>query len=169
MRLAVSVLWPGLMPGSTTTGNHAGVNAWFSHSIAHSALHSSMLFGSFSHRRVQVHTKGRGRFSSDDLKQMSLSHEDSISKINDAIQRISNAVTDDIILCVLCLANNDTARYQKADESPFRPPLRSLQWLDIYGSLSPNPIHQQGLIQLVRLRGGLDKIELPGLAAVISL
>lgn len=157
------------MPRSTLTGNHVGVNAWFSHSVSHPALHSSMLFGSFSHRRVRVCTKDNAHFNADDLKQMSLAHQDSISKINEAIQSPSLAVTDNVILSVLCLANNDIPKNQNVNNSPFRPPLRSLQWLDVYGTLSPNPIHQEGLAQLVRLRGGLERIELPGLAAVISL
>jgi hypothetical protein len=78
-------------------------------------------------------------------------------------------VTDEIILSVLTLANNDSGDSRGIKKSPFQPTLRSLQWLDIYGRLSPNAIHQVGLLRLVELRGGLDKIELPGLSAVISL
>jgi hypothetical protein len=78
-------------------------------------------------------------------------------------------VTDEIILSVLCLATNDSPDLRDIKHSPFQPTLRSLQWLDIYARLSPNPIHQAGLLRLVELRGGLYKLKLPGLAAVISL
>ncbi|KAL3487438.1 hypothetical protein BJX62DRAFT_191684 [Aspergillus germanicus] len=150
-------------PGSI----HPGAHAWFSSSLSHPALHSSMLFGSLSHRKTHV-SKSQRPFSATDSKTMVLSQMDSISKINAAIQEPSLAVTDEIILSVLTLANNDSGDSRGIKKSPFQPTLRSLQWLDIYGRLSPNPIHQVGLLRLVELRGGLDKIELPGLAAVIS-
>lgn len=90
--------------------------------------------------------------------------------MNRAIQSPSGAVTDCIILCVLCMATNkvDGPMWDQNQERIFQAPLTSLQWLDIYGRLSPHPVHQAGLVQLVRLRGGLEKIELPGLAAIIS-
>jgi hypothetical protein len=52
--------------------------------------------------------------------------------------------------------------------SPFQPPLRSLQWRDIYGSQPSNPVHMAGLAELVKLRGGLENIRLPGLASALS-
>jgi len=82
----------------------------------------------------------------------------------------SRAVTDAVILSVLCMATNshqDVALTSSA-QSPFYPPLRSLQWLDIYGTPSANPIHAQGLAQLIELRGGLENVTLPELAATIS-
>ncbi|KAJ0421586.1 hypothetical protein BJY00DRAFT_107022 [Aspergillus carlsbadensis] len=147
--------------------NHPGVQAWFSNSRSHPALHSAMLFGSLSHRRTRVSTNQR-QFSATDSKTMVLSQIDSISKINATLQDLTLAVSDEVILSVLCLANNDSPNERDIKHSPFQPILRSLQWLDIYGRLSPNPIHQAGLLRLVELRGGLHKIDLPGLAAIIS-
>jgi hypothetical protein len=54
-------------------------------------------------------------------------------------------------------------------EYPFHPRLRSLQWLDIYGSVSTSPVHLGGLIHLIRMRGGLEMVELSDLGAVLSL
>ncbi|KAL2861794.1 hypothetical protein BJX68DRAFT_251642 [Aspergillus pseudodeflectus] len=165
-KYSLSVLWPGLMP-SQPGSIHPGVQAWFSNSRSHPALHSSMLFGSLSHRRTRV-SKSQRQLSATDSKTMVLSQIDSISKINTALQDPSLAVTDEIILSVLCLATNDSPDLRDIKHSPFQPTLRSLQWLDIYARLSPNPIHQAGLLRLVELRGGLYKLKLPGLAAVIS-
>ncbi|KAL4868869.1 hypothetical protein BDV12DRAFT_208936 [Aspergillus spectabilis] len=165
-KYALLVLWPGLMPSSPIGGIHAGVHAWFLYSQSDPTLHNAMLFGSFSHRRALI--KGQGDFYARDVKNMTLSLVNSISMINKDIQNPSRALVDEVILSVLCLANNDNPRGEKTQESPFQPPLRSLQWLNIYGSLSPNSIHQAGLANLVCLKGGLEKIELPGLAAIIS-
>jgi hypothetical protein len=160
------------MPKSPISGaGHAGIEGWFSSSLGHPALHSAMLFGSYSHRRIMWLQKKQSDFSADDEKQMSICEADSITRINRAIQSPSEAITDAIILCVLCMANNKNEPPLGPDflGSPFQSPLRSLQWLDVYGRLKPHPIHQAGLVQLVYLKGGLQTIKLPGLAGVISL
>jgi hypothetical protein len=50
----------------------------------------------------------------------------------------------------------------------FEPFLRSLQWLDVYGLLSMHQKHAAGLLEMIRMRGGLGKVFTPGLAATIS-
>lgn len=116
--------------------------------------------------------KGQGYFSAEDMRQMTVCEAEVIAQITAILPNTDQAVCDAVILSVLCMATNRYAGGPKCHqdmESPFQAPLRSLQWLDVYGRLSPNPLHQAGLSQLVYLRGGLEKIELPGLAAVISL
>jgi hypothetical protein len=102
---------------------------------------------------------------------MAICEADAIIRINRVIRNPAEAVTDEFILCVLCMAMNksDNSSLEEITESPFNAPLRSLQWLDVYGSLSPHSVHQAGLRQLVSLRGGLEKLGLPGLATVIAL
>jgi hypothetical protein len=80
---------------------------------------------------------------------------------------------DDVILAVLALGTNEVetmvnnARYQA--RSPFNSPMSSAQWLDVYGSMNSVPAHVFAMRSLVRRRGGLEKIELHGLAAILSL
>lgn len=163
------MLWPGLLPPSSGA-NHPGINAWLMNYATHDAFHSTLLFGSYSYRRTLWLVKRRGHFSNEDARKMTICETDAIMRVNRAIQNPSVAVTDSIILCVLCMATNkvEAPMWDQNKEPVFQAPLKSLQWLDIYGRLFPHPIHQAGLIQLVRLRGGLDKIELPGLASIIS-
>jgi hypothetical protein len=92
--------------------------------------------------------------------------------IRRAIQDPVQAMSDALILSVLIMAEvaNDST-YESigpARDSPFRPPLRSLQWLHVYGAKLSNPLHIKGLITLITKREGLHNIKLPGLAAVIS-
>lgn len=95
---------------------------------------------------------------------------ESIKRVQESIQDPSQAVSDATILSVGCLANNrgDESVWDENLRSPFQPPLRSLQWLDLYGSLSPNLFHLAGLAQLVKLRDGLESTGLPGLAPILS-
>jgi hypothetical protein len=99
-----------------------------------------------------------------------ISELESIKEVNKAIQDPSRALSDAVILSVICLANNggDELFWDKNLRSPFQPPLRGLQWLYIYGSLLPNPVHLTGLAQLIKLREGLERTGLPGLAPILS-
>lgn len=159
------------MPKSSLGTTHIGVQRWFASSACNAALHSTLLYGSYSHRRALWLVKQRGHFSADDAKQMAICEADAIARINRAIKIPAEAVTDELILCVLCMATNklENPLWEGITQSPFNAPLRSLQWLDVYGRLSPHPVHQAGLRQLVSLRGGLEKLGLPGLATVIAL
>ncbi|KAL2855627.1 hypothetical protein BJX68DRAFT_230926 [Aspergillus pseudodeflectus] len=170
-KYSLSVLWPGLMPSSRTGATHAGVQGWFTSSTVHPALHSAMLYGSYSHRRTRWVMKRQGHFNYEDMREMAVCEANVISQMNSILQDPIQAASDAVILSVLCLATNlynGPSTDEEACSSPFYAPLRSLQWLDIYGRLSPHPVHQAGLLQLISLRGGLEKMELPGLAAVIS-
>lgn len=133
------------------------------------ALHSSLLFGAYSHKRTQWVTKRLGSFDSFDHRQLMIAEAESITRINAALKDASKAVSDTTILSVLRLASNTSPPEPRPEVSPFQAPLKSLQWLDIYGSLSANPLHRNGLAKMIEIRGGLNKLRLPGLAAVISL
>jgi hypothetical protein len=80
---------------------------------------------------------------------------------------------DDVILAVLALGTNEVETMTKNMEyqarSPFNSPLSSAQWLDIYGSMSGVPEHVTAMRSLVGRRGGLENIELDGLAEILSL
>jgi hypothetical protein len=168
--IALSVVWPNLMPSSAHRGIHPSAKDWYSLSTSNSTLLIAMLFGSFVHKRTNW-LLGRGDFGLADIRMIQMCEVESIRNINRAIQDPSQATSDAVILSVVCLANNryEERTSQYTDHSPFHAPLRSLQWIDIYGSLFPNPVHEAGLVQLIALRGGLEEIQLPGLAAVISL
>jgi hypothetical protein len=95
---------------------------------------------------------------------------ESIKMVNAAIQNPSRALSDAVILSVSCLLNNcwDELMLDGNPRSPFQSPLRGLQWLDIYGMLIPDPVHLSGLAQLIKLRGGLEQIKLPGISPILS-
>jgi len=47
--------------------------------------------------------------------------------------------------------------------------MNAMQGLDVYGGrLDTVPMHTEGLARMLSIRGGLDKIQFPGLAAMIS-
>jgi hypothetical protein len=80
---------------------------------------------------------------------------------------------DEALLAVLCLASNEIEtvvnNMKEKIRSPFNSPLASVQWLDVYGSITHIPEHTIAMRSLVGRRGGLEMIELEGLADVIAL
>ncbi|KAL2841699.1 hypothetical protein BJY01DRAFT_7823 [Aspergillus pseudoustus] len=163
----ISCLWPGLTPGPSGTN----MQSWFPLGVSDPVLFTAFLFGSLSHMRVQALKGWIPRHSFRPRQQRLLEHVEmeTVRLVSREMSNLSRAICDAMIWSVVCMAHN------KAEDDvtglpdiPFTAPMRRLQWLDVYGCLRPNPIHIGGLIQMVNLRGGIEKIELPGLASVIS-
>ncbi|CRG91231.1 hypothetical protein PISL3812_08279 [Talaromyces islandicus] len=91
--------------------------------------------------------------------------------LNIAIQDPKEACKDINIFAVTALTKKEAS--QRMQELPSRTPnqgpLKRLQLLHLLALSEIDPIHYEGLSQLIELKGGLDKIEIPGLAALISL
>ncbi|KAL4994722.1 hypothetical protein BDV10DRAFT_145581 [Aspergillus recurvatus] len=163
----LSCLWPGLTPGPSGTN----MKSWFPMSLSDPTLYTAFLFGSLSHMRVQALNGWipRRMFHARRHRMLESVEMETIRLVSREINNPSRAFCDAVIWSVVCMAHNK-AEGDLTDHppSPFTAPMQRLQWLGVYGSLRPNLVHIGGLIQMVNLRGGIDEIQLPGLAAVIS-
>ena len=175
--IGLKVLWPGLTPRTTIGTDPAASKAWFPMLLDDAIAMHSLLYGTLSHKRLSM-LKGRGQqgdLAAGNLElDMRCCEAETISLINKALRKTDHIITDAIIVSVLTMAANGwdvtLSQFQKKSAPPpiFDPLLKSLQWLDVYGLLSVHPIHAAGLVQLVNLRGGLQNIHTPGLAATVS-
>jgi hypothetical protein len=79
---------------------------------------------------------------------------------------------DEVILAVLALGTNEVetmgVNMKQKVRLPFNSPLSSSQWLDVYGNIVPVPVHTTAMRSLVSRQGGLQNIQLDGLAEVLS-
>jgi hypothetical protein len=89
-----------------------------------------------------------------------------IQKLNQALSDPHQALRDEIILAILILAS-EVFISKKGNGSPFNSPLRSLRWLNMYGNYKPVPQHVKALADIITMRGGLETLELYGLAEII--
>jgi hypothetical protein len=79
-------------------------------------------------------------------------------------------VDDSVILSTICMSLTSTAPTAgMAGVVGFRPPLQSLQLLDALGTSHCRDVHMQGLIDLVKAKGGIQAIKLERLAEIVSL
>jgi hypothetical protein len=90
-----------------------------------------------------VHTRAcRGLLNSRNFAELLYSHTEAISELNKEMRDPIRACTDDNILAVVCLAHNGLLDASTVDpaRSPSQAPLKSLQMLDLYGTLGL-PLH----------------------------
>jgi hypothetical protein len=163
---AVTMLWPGFR----VRGNQGRdlSTAWLAKTYQRPIAMHALLFGAAVHMDVLR----RPRISLDNP--IRLYHKVQTMKLlKEELRNPEKMPLDDVILSALALGTNEVetmvnnTRYQT--RSPFNSPLSSAQWLDVYGSMSSVPTHAIAMRSLVRRRGGLDKIELYGLAEILSL
>lgn len=93
--------------------------------------------------------------------------------VQEELKNVNKMCSDDLILAILALSTNEIETCannikEKKIQSPFNSPLSSIQWLDVYGSISHIHTHVLALRSLVDLQGGLEKIKLAGLAEVVA-
>ncbi|KAJ5782061.1 hypothetical protein N7457_003835 [Penicillium paradoxum] len=165
-----NTVWPGLAPRPNSASTAA--DKWLHLSMDDSALFTAFMFGSLCHLRVQCQNDWipRTSFGRREQHALQLCEMESIKLINQAIRDPKRVVEDGVLLSVICMAHHQAEENsaQHHEKTPFNPPFPRLQWINVYGCLPPNMIHIKGLLQLVKLRGGLTTISTEGLAATIS-
>lgn len=166
MLVAVNLLWPGFRPA--TGGAETGMaSAWFGRATAQPIVMHALLFGGAVHQDVL-----RSPRSSID-NPIRLYHKgQTVKLLKESLRKPTEASMDDLILAVLSLSTNEVETFvanMHKLPSPFSSPLTSVQWLDVYGRMSSIETHTVAMRYLVTCRGGLEKVEMDGLAEVLSL
>ncbi|KUL84799.1 hypothetical protein ZTR_07284 [Talaromyces verruculosus] len=83
---------------------------------------------------------------------------------------LQNDKVDDIVLSILYLAANENLdQIRPPEKSPFSPPFRRLQSMELYGSCEFHNLHWQTVQHIILQRGGLPTVKLYGLPWLISM
>jgi hypothetical protein len=90
-----------------------------------------------------------------------------IQKLNEVFASGIDISTDEVILAILTLACHETLNVAEEKRSPFNSPLRRAQWRNVYGRMRYIPEHRKAVLDLLDLRGGLETLQMPGLAETI--
>ncbi len=93
------------------------------------------------------------------------------------VQQMSVAIRDPVEACkdvnlfaILALANKGKSKEVSLGlRSPRQGPLGNLQSLNTHALTEPLQVHFDGLAKVIKLKGGLEKVKMPGLASLISL
>ena len=92
--------------------------------------------------------------------------------VNERFNDASTRCQDDTLFAIIVLAfgevaNDDPDLY--TPRSPAQGPMNAMQGLDLYsGRFKPVSVHVNGLLRMLSLRGGINELHFPGLAAMFS-
>ncbi|KAJ0418534.1 hypothetical protein BJY00DRAFT_302748 [Aspergillus carlsbadensis] len=165
----LNVMTPRMIPSSGVKNPY--LDAWLPASMNSPMLFSALLFSSLTHKRMRslvTRNQQVDSITGDDSLQ-SLCQQQTITRVNQALKQSASALEDATILSVLMMIESAEIPQDRQwmSESVFTPPLQGLQWLNIHGARLPNMQHQAGLSKLVKLKGGLQNIQIPGAASAI--
>ena len=100
-----------------------------------------------------------------------LCYSEVVREINRRFDKSSTRCSDENILAVVALAFHGevTEADNELPRWPSQGPLDTLQGLNVSGGrLDTVEVHLDGLLKMLSIRGGIDRIEFPGLAAMLS-
>lgn len=137
-------------------------HAWFASALKYPFLFHALVFAGSVHLDFLRYGKIYPN------KPLALSHK--LSVIQALKQIMQNpekaAAIDEVILSVSVLSSHEVlATPSESQWSPWNSPLKTLTWLDVYGNFSYVPEHSKAVMDLVVIRGGLEKIKLYGLVS----
>ncbi|KAH7370344.1 hypothetical protein BKA65DRAFT_488243 [Rhexocercosporidium sp. MPI-PUGE-AT-0058] len=168
MDLAVTYLIPGLMPDDhpnrSLSLTSTSSRTWVSAALELPCLFNAMLVACSLERDFLRHSTVEVESPYILSKKLIV-----IQKLNEFISDPKNASRDEVLLTILILASHERVDAKEEPNKPFNSPLKTMQWLNMYGNCTYAPTHMKALCDLVNLRGGLEVIKLPSMAEMIVL
>lgn len=152
---------------ATPSGENELAIFWIHRIVSETGLFYTYLFSQLTRNTCTQILPSRAQ------RQIVQCHSETVSYVNTQLADPATACNDDNIHAVLALANHylpeDTSPARVGVQGPAQGPLNSLRLLNLYGGpIQPVSMHWQGLLHMIKLRGGIEKIKLSGLAGQIS-
>ncbi|RVX74522.1 hypothetical protein B0A52_01648 [Exophiala mesophila] len=163
-----------MFPADSSGRSHIATT-WFETIIADPGLLHASLYAALIRNKVTKHLL----IDREELK-IAVCQSESVQAINSRLSDPKPGVAcgDLNIQSVFNLAFNslrsqdsgsDSSSSQSQFTRPAQGPLGSLKMIDLYGGrIETMPVHCHGLNRMISVRGGLHKLELPGLGSQIS-
>ncbi|RAK95934.1 Cys6 transcription factor domain-containing protein [Aspergillus ibericus CBS 121593] len=165
-----TIMSPRMLP--TCEVRNPYLQSWFPLSLQDAALFPALLSSTLTHRRARclLGEEWPDGFDDQDRSLLAACYAHTVSALNGVLRQPLHGVSDATLLAVLMLVEGPTIPVARDWTTPpvFRAPLQGMQWLKVHGARKPHEAHQRGLCRLVQLKGGLSRIQLPGVAAAIS-
>lgn len=137
---------------------------WFQQCLSTRGILHTALF--CEARRAQAVHQRLITMSSNELM---LCHTEAVHAINAKLLQESTATDDESLRIVFSLTWHGPVQQGAPPRTPRQTPLAGLQSLRLFlGIIASDPVHARGLERMLSLRGGLETVEMPGLAFLIS-
>ena len=160
--VAITYLVPGLVPDGYNRAVSPVSKAWFSNGLESPILFHALVFAGSIHldflRTSNIYPNSP----------QALSHKVVvIQKLREIMSNPEQARRDEVILAILVLSSHESMDSSQVGRNPFNSPLKKVQWLNVYGNITYVPEHMKAVMELLSIRGGIEKLELHGLAECI--
>jgi hypothetical protein len=151
---------PGLFPEDKQTSKVNSVSiAWLGSCQRTPLLFYALILSSSIHLDIVRSSKFTGDSPT------ILSYKLTIFRLlSEIIKEGNDPSRDEVILAILTLSSHEIMPLIEEKRTPFKSPLKKLQFLNIYGSIQFVPEHMKACLDLIDLKGGIEKIQLAGLA-----
>ena len=164
MFVVITYKIPGLFPDDKPSGANSVSIAWLGDCQKTPLLFHALLFSSSIHLDIVR----RSKFISN--SPTNLSFKLLIFRLLSEIMREGNdPVRDEVILAILELSSHEIMPPIEEKRNPFQSPLTNLQFLNVYRTIQFVPQHKKAVLDLVSLKGGIEEIQLAGLAECLAL
>jgi hypothetical protein len=165
MFVVVTYKIPGVFPDDKLTSGVNSVSiAWLGACQKNPLLFHVLMFSSSIH--LDIIRGSKFIWNSPTI----LSYKSLIFRLLSEIIREGNdPVRDEVILAILILSSHEIMPRIEEKRNPFKSPLKSLQFLNIYGSIQFVPQHIKAVLELISLKGGIEEIQLAGLAECLAM
>lgn len=162
-----NVIWPGFSEYDSEGNWNPFAIRWLKRSARNLALRHALLMASSSHLEARPPTWNKNP----KLMAEQLYHEnEAVRLVRHQLSNLDSTDVNETLMIILCLATNPCRQgVHPPDPSPFNPPLRSLNWINVYGASDFSAVHWNALLELVEKIGGLSRIKVYGLPWVISM
>lgn len=155
---------PGLEPVDTPPGSINPMSkAWFASGLQSPLLFHALVYAGSNHLDF-MRTQNIYPNAPKPLEHKLIV----IQSLNKALSDPKLATRDEIILAILILASQEVFISKRGPRTPFNSPLKSLGLLNVYGCFKFVEQHSKAVAEIVMMRGGLENLELYGLAWIIS-
>ena len=163
-----NVIWPGFEEVDADDGTvNPFPTRWVYRTATNPALLNALLMGASSH----LDTRLPSRIEDHEIIQEQLHYQImTIRSLRNDLTSFDPAKFDDLVMVIICLATSRLRHLPQPpiDANPYCPPLRSLNWIDIYGGWPFSEMHWKALKVLIEKNGGISKVTVYGLPWILS-
>lgn len=141
-------------------------SAWLQCAMQHPVAYHAFIYGATLHL-LSIYN---GRELTKSAPIMRLSHKiQTIKLVNEQLRNLDGPASDALIMAVVIMSihgSRDDTVYPKVHP---RSPLANSQYLHVYGNMVNDEQHIQATLMLINQKGGLESIEVFGMADTMAL
>lgn len=162
-----NVIWPGFSEYGSDGALSPFATRWLRRGAKNPALLHAFLMSSSSHLKAQLLAWNKNPKV---IAEQIYHENEAIRLVRHQLDNLESTDISEILMIIVSLATNRCRQVTTLplDPTPFNPPLRSANWINVYGTCDFSWVHWNALLKLIENVGGFSRIGSYGLSLGIS-